>query len=465
MRSHADNPFLQGNYAPTHTEHTLEALEVQGKLPDDLDGVFLRNGPNPRFMPPGTYHWFDGDGMAHAIQLRGGRASYRNRWVRSREFLAEEQAGRALWGGLEDKPDLSNPHGFMKNRSNTSFVYHGGKLLSLWEGGPAYELDLDTLETRGREDFGGKLRGPFTAHPKVDPATGEMFAFSYSVIPPYLRYFVFAPDGTLEQEEAIHLEQPVMMHDFAITENFVIFFDLPAVMRLDRMMQGKSLIAWEPERGARLGVMPRYGRPRELRWFEVPPFYMYHAANAYEEGRTIVLTGGRLSSTTMIAQDDALAEHERDPDADVGKMWRFRIDLAHGKVTDEPLDDAPLGFENVSEARVGHRARYNYGALLKSTRPVDGARFAGLRKFDLETGKHATHRFEANVYGGEGVFVPKKRARTEDDGYMLVLVHDEGTDRSELRVLDALRFDDAPIATVRVPVRVPYGFHARFIPR
>ncbi len=463
MRSHEDNPFLQGNFSPVHDERTDAELEVIGELPRELDGLFLRNGPNPRFSPLGTYHWFDGDGMLHAIRLKDGKASYQNSWVRTREFLIEEKAGKALWKGLEEPPDFSNPHGMMKNRSNTSAVFHAGKLLSLWEGGPPYELDPATLETKGRYNYEGALKGPFTAHPKVDPVTGEMFFFGYSPMPPYLRYHVVSPEGELEQSETIELKLPVMMHDFAITERYAIFMDLPAVMRPERLMSGKSFISWEPDKGARFGVLPRYGRGSEIRWFEVPSFFMYHTANAYEEGDEIVITGGRMPGTFMVAQETTIAASEQLESAEEGTMHRFRINLETGKVSVEQLDDAAIGFECVNEARLGRKARYNYASVLRNSKAVDGPEFIALRKYDLETGSFESHVFEAGVIGGEGVFVPKRKATQEDEGWVLVLTHDTNTEQSELRVVDAQKYDRPPVARIVMKRRIPHGFHARFI--
>lgn len=464
MRTHEENPFLQGNFSPVHDERADLSLEVIGQLPREIDGLFLRNGPNPRFTPIGTYHWFDGDGMMHAVRIKDGKASYKNRWVRTREFLIEEKEGKALWKGLEEPPDFNNPHGMMKNRSNTSAVFHAGKLLSIWEGGPPYELDPQTLETKGRFNYEGALKGAFTAHPKVDPITGEMFFFGYSPMPPYLRYYVVSPEGELEQSETIDVKLPVMMHDFAITEHYAIFMDLPAVMRPERLMKGKSFISWEPDKGARFGVMPRYGKASEVRWFEVPPFYMYHTANAYEEGGEIVITGGRMPGTFMIAQDAAIDESEQIESAEAGTMHRFRINLENGKTTVEKLDDAPIGFESVNEARLGRKARYNYATVMGNSKPNEGPQFIALRKYDLQTGTFATHTFEDGVLGGEGVFVPKHGATQEDEGFVLVLTHDTKTEQSELRVLDAQKYTQAPVARIVMKRRIPHGFHARFVP-
>jgi carotenoid cleavage dioxygenase len=463
MRSLRHSPFLEGNFAPVSDERSDETLRIVGTLPAELDGLFLRNGPNPRFAPLGAYHWFDGDGMVHAIRIADGKASYRNRWVRTREHMIEQQAGRALWKGLGEPPDFSNPHGFSKNVSNTSFVFHAGKLLSIWEGGVPYELCPHTLETRGPYTFGGRLKGPLTAHPKRDPETGELFFFGYGPLAPYLRYYVASPEGEIEEAQNIELPRPVMMHDFLITEHYAVFLALPAVLRLDRALQGKSFIHWQPEAGARIGVMPRYGRARELRWYPVPPFFMYHAANAWEEGDKLVFTGGRMPGTFMAADAPSSAEAELLERREVGVMTRFTLDLKSGAFHEQALDDASIGFETASDALLGRKTRFNYASVSRGVRPSEAAEMVAIRKYDLERGGFHTHCFEEGVAGGECVFVAKRAPRSEDDGYLLALTHDAKRDVSALRVIDARRIEAPPLALVELARRVPFGFHARWV--
>jgi carotenoid cleavage dioxygenase len=463
MRSHQLSPFLEGNFAPVSDERDDEDLRIVGELPSDLDGLFLRNGPNPRFSPAGSYHWFDGDGMVHAIRIAKGKASYRNRWVRTREHLIEQREGRAIWKGLGERPDLSNPYGFSKNVSNTSLLFHAGKLLSIWEGGAPYELCPHTLATRGAYDFDKRLKGSFTAHPKRDPDTGELFFFGYEPLAPYLRYYVASPDGEIEDVQNIELPQPLMMHDFLLTEHYAAFLALPAVLRLDRLMQGKSFIRWQPESGARIGVMPRYGRVRELRWFSVPPFYMFHSANAWEEQGNLVFTGGRLPSTFMAVDFPPGPEAERIEAQEVGIMTRFTLELGTGRLREEALDAAAVGFETVNEQWLGRKARFNYACVSRGVRPIEGAEMVALRKYDLEQRNFETHRFEDGVSGGEAVFVPDRQARSEDDGYLLVLTHDTERSLSELRVVDAKHMQAGPLARIELERRVPFGFHARWL--
>src|SRR5215472_2676909 len=285
------NPFLQGNFAPWRLEGTALDLEVVGELPRDLNGTFYRNGPNPAYEPRGRYHWFDGDGMIHAITLRDGRAAYRNRWVQSDGLLEERAAGKALYPGLLDLSPDEAPR--FKVTANTNIVFHAGKLLALVEAGLPTQMAPDSLATIGLYDFAGQLGGPMTAHPKLDPETGEMLFFGYSPFPPYLTYHVADREGRLVRSEPIDIAWPSMIHDFAVTAGEVVFILCPLVFSFEKLASGGGVFAWQPERGTRLGVMPRSGGNADVRWFETDASYVFHPMNAYRDGDRIVLDVAR----------------------------------------------------------------------------------------------------------------------------------------------------------------------------
>ena len=252
------DPYLAGLYAPVAVERDDPQLSVTGRLPEGLAGMYLRNGPNPRFEPKGRYHIFDGDGMLHGLTLDGaGSATYRNRWVRTEGLAVEERAGRGIYGGMANgdfaTPEETGGGPTMKNVANTNVLRHAGRIFCLWEAGLPTEV-TPTLDTLGEYDFGGKLTGPLTAHPKIDPVTGEMFAYGYSAIPPYLRYYVFSADGQLVRSVDIDLPAPVMIHDFAITERHAVFLDAPAIFDFASFVEGGPMLAWKPELGTRIGV-------------------------------------------------------------------------------------------------------------------------------------------------------------------------------------------------------------------
>lgn len=233
------NLYLDGNFAPVRQEITTETLKVIGELPCDLSGMFVRNGPNPQWTPIGQYHWFDGDGMLHGVRITNGKATYRNRYIRTQGWQIEHEAGKAVWSGLMEPPQPELPS---KNTGNTALIWHTGQLLALWEGGAPHAIQVPELATIGEYTYNHKLNSAFTAHPKVDPVTGEMMFFGYSFAPPYLQYSVVSASGELVRTVPIDLQIGVMMHDFAITSNYTIFMDLPLTFSVERMERGESAL-------------------------------------------------------------------------------------------------------------------------------------------------------------------------------------------------------------------------------
>jgi len=453
------SPFLEGNFAPVERELAQDDLPVAGALPRELDGWLFRNGPNPQFPPLGKHHFFDGDGMIHAVRIAGGRASYRNRWVRTRAFELERRRGRALWTGALERQQFDNPEGAVKNTANGGIVCHAGHLLALHEQGEPYELDPASLETRGAYTFGRRLRHPLCVHPKLDAATGEMFAFGYSpVAKPHLVYSVFSAAGALAHTTALDLPMGVLMHDFAITERYAVFMNHPYTYDVRRWLRGEPMARFEPERGSFLGVLPRRGSGSDVRWFAVAPCFAYHVVNAFEDGAAIVLDVIHRWSL------DLAADAEPGAPAEPSQLWRFRIDLDRGAVREEPLDDTNAELPSLHPARVGRRARFAYAA-----RVLPGARVPvadALLKYDLERGgAPEVHALGRDRTGGEGVFVPRPGAPGEDDGFVLAFVHDQAFGESELVVADARSFDAPPLARIRLPQRVPYGLHGRWVNR
>ena len=454
------NMFLQNNFAPWGTEGAARDLPVVGRIPRELNGTYYRNGPNPAFPPLGRYHWFDGDGMIHAVTLDDGRASYRNRYVLSRGLREEQEAGRALYRGLLEFQATEIP-GF-KNTGNTNIVWHAGKLLALVEAALPTRMMAGPLDTVGEYDFDGRLAGPMTAHPKLDPETGEMLFFGYSPFPPYLTYHVAAADGALVRSEVIDVAWPSMMHDFAITKDHVIFILCPLVFSFERLAERGGAFSWEPERGTRLGIMPRRGGNADVRWFDTDPSYVFHAMTAYEDGDAIVLDVARYGRLDFMSA--AAVEEPGYRDANAARLHRWRIDLARGGVASTPLDDIVTEFPRVDERRLGRRHRFGYMAA-REPELNDGAQplWTAVRKYDLERGGVTERRFGAGNGVGEPLFVPRTASAGEDDGWVLVLVYDAARDTSDFWILDAQDVAGEPVARVTLPHRVPYGFHGNWV--
>ena len=438
------NPFLLGNYAPVSTEVTAEHLEVSGAIPPELTGRYLRIGPNPYAMPEGPYHWFIGDGMVHGVELRDGGASwYRNRWVRT-SVIAEARG--------EAPP--SGPPQPMYDASNTNVLGHAGRILSLTEGAMPYELSPE-LDTLGRTDFGGSLPTGFTAHPKIDPVTGEMHGFAYSWADPNLIYHVIDASGRLVRSEPITVGGPTMIHDFALTRSNVVFFDLPVVFDLAMVERGLPMpYRWDDEYPARVGVMPRDGGDADVVWSDVEPCYVFHPMNAYDDGANVVVDVCR--HPTMFAQSI-----EGPNDGGAPTLDRWTIDSAAGKVREERLDDRGQEFPRVNEAFLMSQHRYGYAVeIVDSETAFDSAR---LLKHDFRAGTSEHHAFANGANPGEFVFVPAAGATSEDDGFLMGYAYDPTRDSSDFVVLDAHDIAAEPIAVVHLPQRVPFGFHGNWV--
>jgi len=454
------NPFLEGNFAPWRMEGVADDLTVTGTIPRELNGTYYRNGPNPAFEPAARYHWFDGDGMIHAITLRDGRAHYRNRFVMSAGLQEERAAGRATFPSLLELDPTEVPR--IKNTGNTNIVCHAGRLLALMEAALPTRMAQGTLETLGEFDFDGRLIGPMTAHPKMDPETGEMLFFGYSPFPPFLQYHVADRDGRLVRSEPIDVAWPSMMHDFAVTKDHVIFILCPLVFSFENVRERGGAFSWEPARGTRLGVMPRSGGNADVRWYDTDACYVFHPMNAYEDGDAIVLDVARYGRLDFMTPKGVENLSYRDDTA--ARMHRWRIDRRAGGVRSTPLDDVIAEFPRVDERRVGRRHRFGYAAA-RETGVEDGSRpeWTSVRKYDLERGTMETRRYGAGNGVGEPLFVPRTPGADEDDGWVLVLVYDHARNASRFDVLDARAITDDPVATVWLPHRVPYGFHGNWV--
>ncbi len=462
------DPYRSGAFAPVHDEVDVDDLEVLGAIPPELNGSFLRNGPNPMFEPSGRYHVFDGDGMIHELAISGGRASYRNRWIRSRGLDAEQRAGRSLYGGMANASfpdrDLVGDAGPMKNVANTHVVRHAGEILCLWEAGAPTVLDR-SLRTVGETDFDGRLKGAFTAHPKVDPTTGRMYAFGYSALPPYLRYHVIEPDGTLSRTVDIDLSVPVMMHDFAITDRHAIFLDAPAVFDLAGFASGAPMISWQPDRGTRLGIMSLDGDGSDLRWIPIDNCYVFHFLNAYSDGERIILDACRLPRMDIGLDDDAPPLPEGEEPG--GYLTRFTIDLAAGTADHARVAELWGDFPRIDDRLAGRRHRRGYVATFAGGAPdasVPGAdgQFDSITAYDMDLGTETSYVVGSNCSIGEPV-VAADPGGTDGDAWVMSYVYDRTTDRSQVHILDGSDVAAGPVAVVQIPRRVPFGFHGSWL--
>jgi len=435
--------WLRGNFAPVTVETTTTALSVIGSLPRELNGLYVRNGSNPlRGTSP---HWFLGDGMVHGIALEDGQALwYRNRYVQTGFW--------AHGGGLG-----AGPPGGASSLSNVSVGPHAGRLLSLGEVGLPFELDPTDLSTIGPVDFGGKLTGNFTAHPKLDPATGELHAFGYNFTAPYLSYYVVDARGDLTTIQDVDIPVPTMMHDFAITESDVIFMDLPVAFDMTKAIEmvtvpGSQAVPfeWRPSLGARIGVMPLGGPTSKIRWVDIDPCYVYHTVNAWREGSDIKLEVCRMDNTFAPAGTKSASSRRIWTISTAGRALRFSEE-----VLDVPAADLPT----IDHRYRGRRSTQSWLGEVVSA--PDRLAFSGCQHLNTQTGRLDRWVPDHGRTSGEWCFTPTGKG--EGEGYAMAFVFDPRTDTSSLVVLDAQDVAAGPVAEVPLPVRVPYGFHGSFV--
>lgn len=440
-------PYLTGHYEPVPDERTAHHLTVRGTIPPELDGRYFRNGHNPK---PGDVptHWFKGAGMVHGLRLRDGAAEwYRNRWVRT----------PALHGAPLFREDGSVD--LTASVAGTHVIEHAGRILALQEANLPFELSPE-LDTLGPYDFGGKLDSAMTAHPKVDPATGELHFFAYSPIPPHLIHYVAGPDGQLGDSRIVEGAGPSLMHDFAITANHVVWLDMSVVF--DPRETSGIPYRWSDSYLPRIGVMPRTGTPA-VRWYEVESGAVLHVSNAYEdEAGRVVVEGPRFDRSAWETSWKWWIGAPGYPVSPNGGalQHRYTLDPATGRASESRLDDLITDFPTINDDYVGRRNRYSYAVGF----PGSGQEGVGIIKYDNHTGTRTRTATAAGRIPGEAVFVPAANATAEDDGYLLTLVGDSVVQTSELLILDARDITAPPLATIELPRRVPGGIHGSWIP-
>lgn len=438
------NPFLQGAFAPVFDERDDIDLRIEGEWPKGLNGAFMRNGPNPEFEPDAHYGYpFDGTGMLHALFVQDGRARYRNRWVKTKELLEEREAGHRIYNSSFAAP----PHA---NLSNTNIVHHAGRYLALYEGGTAYQVD-GNLNTVAPFDFGGRLPGSMSAHPKIDPRTQELLSIEYNLHTGDMLYARISAGGILDRAVPFRAPWPAMIHDIAITERHVVAIFCPLVFDFSRT---GPPAAWEPERGTMIALVPRDARSADrIQWINGPAFFNWHTVNAFEQGDRIEVVLPWYDAFSLTAPSKRLELH------------RLVIHPKTGAVEDHTLDDQACEFGRINEAYLGRKARYGYVGL-RDPRPGErwqSGAFEAIARYDLATGAKVVHRFPAGVTVCEPLFVADPRGRSESDGFILSFTHEAGNPQGGFVVLDARHLDAAPLARVVLPRRVPAGLHGSWV--
>jgi carotenoid cleavage dioxygenase-like enzyme len=454
------SPYLAQGFEPIRMEYDYPHLIIEGEVPRDLEGTFYRIGPNPQFAPRGTYNPLNGDGMVHAFHLRDGSVSYRNRWVRTQQWNREHVAGRALFGtsGLPSDSDASVVGMRTDGVANTNLVWHGNKLLALEEGHAPIELDPASLETIGPWSFNHKLPRNMTAHPKIDPESGEMIFFANfptGRITGDLEFYLANGAGELVRSQMIHGPFPALVHDFALTKDFVVIPMCPVTVSIKRAMAGAPAIAWEPDKGTQVGIITRNGGGGEVRWFSGAACMAWHSMNAFNDGDRIIVDVCQQEAPVFPLADGSPTDSHRHTQL----LTRWEFDWSKpGSFAVERLSDERCEYPRIDERRAGHSYRHGYVACLGG--PGSGDTFhRGLGHFDHATRKMRIYAAGPRSAVAEPVFVPRNRDAREGEGYLMTNIFDEERNASHLAIFDAEQIERGPIARAHLDHRVPVGFH------
>jgi carotenoid cleavage dioxygenase len=462
------HPYRTGAWRPQNREWTATNMVVEGTIPDDLNGVYLRNTENPLVPAAERYHPFDGDGMIHSMYFSNGAAEYRNRFIRTQGLLAELDAGGPLWSGLAESPlvaprqDGWGARTRMKDASSTDVIVHNGvALTSFYQCGDLYRLDPVSLADDGREAWNGKFPDAgVSAHTKVDEATGELMFFNYQTTYPYMHYGVVSPTGDLVHYTPVPLPGPRLPHDMTFTQNYSILNDCPLFWKEDLIERGIYATQFHRDMPTRLGVIPRYGTEKDIKWFECDATYVLHWINAYEEGDEIVVDGYFQFDPSPGVAPDATLEQRMFRFLDLfalqSRPYRWRLNMKTGAVKEGPLSDTITEFGMINALTAGKKYEWVY-----STIPAVGwFGFEGIIKHNVVTGTEENYQLPDGIYASETVFAPRPSPRSEDDGYLITFTMDVVNDSSQCLIFDAQNVSDGPVARIQLPERICSGTHA-----
>jgi len=458
-------PYLQGNYAPVTQESDFgpDELRVEGEIPKDLVGAFMRDGANVAFQPNHYVYPLDGDGMVHAVYLRDGQASYKNRWVETNHLKTERKFDRTIYGSVgkllpvpQEVIDAGGEPHPVRNTANTNVLLHGGKLFALWEGGFPHLLNND-LSTVGLYDYDGLLQpgDALTAHPKICPDSGDLITCTQRMDSPVYNIQVIDKEGEHKQTIPVHFERRAIVHDLQITENYVIIFYAPGFHSAEKAMRGENPFSWEPELGTKILVVPRNGVD-EIVTYETDAFFSWHFCNGFEKDGKIIIDYVHIDSIPFTqAQGTGVEKQPR-------RMYRMTLDEASQTVeSNVEFSDVFCEFSRIDERRMGKDYRFGFAA--SSNREwADAHGYNCTGRFDFKSGETALCDYGPDANAGEPVYVANPNSDREEDGWVMCYVFNP-TEGQYLSIVSAGDFDKGPVAKVFVPTRIPNGFHANWM--
>jgi len=456
--------FLSGPMAPSGIECDAPDLVIEGELPADLQGVYFRNGPDPLYPPRegDQYHWFHGDGMIQRFEFGNGRVSWKNRWVRTEKYELERAAGKSLFGVLGNPltadPAVANEH---YNTANTHVVWHGNRLMALMEGTIAAELEPGSLATIGNFDYDGKISGPITAHPKMDHNTGEMVFFGNQAKGPFtefVRYNVADKHGKLIKDEMIEVPFASFVHDFFVTEKYVVFPIFPLAFNLEQAMNGGVPMAWEPDRGTHFGVMPRDGTAADVKWHSMDPRWSFHMVNAWDEDGAIKVDICASNASQFAPKLDGSMATAEEGVRPTLRRWTIDVGGATDTVSEEILDDMSCEFPRTDDRYMTRAYQQAYLVGGHGEELI----FNRLLHHNVQTGARKIWG-EDSYFLGEPILAPRSKDADEGDGYILNLAYNRATELTELLVFAADDIEQGPVCKAKLPLRIPSGFHGTWV--
>jgi len=481
MAQFPDTPSFTGFNKPSRIEADIHDLQHEGEIPTELDGAFYRVQPDPQFPPRhGDDISFNGDGMISRFHFHDGQCDFRQRWARTDKWKLENEAGKALFGNYRNPlTDDEVVEGQVRGTANTNAFLYAGKLWALKEDSPALVMDPATMETIGYEKFGGKMTGQtFTAHPKIDPRTGNMIAIGYAasgLCSDDVTYYEVSPEGELVREVWFKVPYYCMMHDFGITEDYLVLHIVPSIGSWDRLEQGLPHFGFDTTRPVYLGVIPRRDdvRDEDIRWFKRDNCFASHVLNAWQEGTKIHFITPEAKNNMFPFFPDVHGAPFNGMEA-MSKLTDWVVDLAsNGDEFAEvrQLTDTASEFPRIDDRFTGVKNRYGWGLEMDMRRPVElkGGSAGGLLMNclffkDLETGAEQ-HWWCGPVSSlQEPCFIPRSKTAPEGDGWIVQVCNRLEEQRSDLLLFDALEIEKGPIATVHIPIRLRFGLHGNFAP-
>lgn len=467
-----DNPWLKGAFRPQGREYSVsgEHLKVIGKIPSDLNGIYIRNSHNNAQMPMGIYHPFDGDGMLHAMRFDAGKIEYRNKFVRTTGFLAEQGAQKSLWPGILQPQNYQRrgwgSMGVMKDNAGTDVMAHAGNVMAtMSQGSEPWNLSPTTLETFGvNKNWASMVPDGVASHSKVDNVTGDMIFFNYPERAPFMNYGVINREDKMVHYVPIELPGARWPHDIGMTKNYSILHDLPYFYNPDMLKAGTRKLEFHKEIPSRFGIIPRFGRSEDVRWFEAKPCWVMHLSNCFEDGDWVVQDGCIWDNPVKPPVGDpndvyAKIARQLDKQSTHTHMYRWMFNMRTGEVKEFPIDDEVTEFPIVSNDFIGLKNRYSYNSIFKGHDWV----MDGVKRYDLLSNTSTRHEYGPGRFGSEVCVAMKDGFVHEDDAYIITFVNDMNQDRSECVIFEAADLAAGPICTIVLPERISAGTHACWV--